>query len=249
MRCVQLSQERWIWLFADDDILEPECVAASYREVEMTKARFDVYRFNTQTINGESKIVETNAPHPKEETGWDFIKGRLRGQRASSMQEVVFSRRAYQANNGFAHFPAAWASDDAFTMQAGASQIRTIAAPRVRWRQSGVNISSASSYQLIAARFYAITAFARWLLDQHQCSTEGNRPNRAEILELLQLWINDRIWLDAPGYILFRPALRICRFMEGTWRGTGVRKFFEFQRRNVRHFSRKLRRRVVSAHA
>jgi len=49
-RCIELSTEPWIWLFADDDVMEKGCVDCFYRGLEETRGAYDVYRFNTLTI-------------------------------------------------------------------------------------------------------------------------------------------------------------------------------------------------------
>ena len=36
-RCIGLSSEPWIWLFSDDDVMEPGCVAAFYAALEETR--------------------------------------------------------------------------------------------------------------------------------------------------------------------------------------------------------------------
>ena len=50
-RCIALSTEPWVWLFADDDVMAPDCVASFYRELERGIPA-DVLRFDTEVIDG-----------------------------------------------------------------------------------------------------------------------------------------------------------------------------------------------------
>src|ERR1039457_4715108 len=64
-RCVRLSQEPWVWLFSDDDVMEPDCVASFYRTLAATNGEFDVYRFNTLVIGENDQPLRLNPPHPE----------------------------------------------------------------------------------------------------------------------------------------------------------------------------------------
>lgn len=51
-RCIALSKnEKWLWLFSDDDIADPSCVENFYKILDQNQDRFDVYRFNTCVID------------------------------------------------------------------------------------------------------------------------------------------------------------------------------------------------------
>src|ERR1700733_4289836 len=65
-RCIELSREPWVWLFADDDMMEPNCVASFYKTLEVSSA-FDVYRFNTIVVDGKNCPIRLNPPHPEQE--------------------------------------------------------------------------------------------------------------------------------------------------------------------------------------
>ena len=56
-RCIALSKnEKWIWLFSDDDVMEPNCVASFYKAIKETSSYYDVYHFNVNIIDEHSKV-------------------------------------------------------------------------------------------------------------------------------------------------------------------------------------------------
>ena len=140
-RCVALSSEPWVWLFADDDLMTPECVASFYRELENI-GRTELLRFDTDTIDAEGNTIAVNTSHPPEESGVDFIFERLKGCRSSYVVEYIFRRETFDRNQGFANYPAAWCADDVSWFQfSDGGVIRTLENGRVQWRASGQNIS------------------------------------------------------------------------------------------------------------
>ena len=59
-RCIDLVQEEeWIWLFSDDDIMEPECVENFYKTIK-TQPDFDLLHFNVSKIDSKNNIIENN---------------------------------------------------------------------------------------------------------------------------------------------------------------------------------------------
>ena len=49
-RCIAMSREEpYIWLFSDDDVMEPSCVEELLRQIEKTEGYYDVYHFNVDT--------------------------------------------------------------------------------------------------------------------------------------------------------------------------------------------------------
>jgi glycosyltransferase involved in cell wall biosynthesis len=81
-RCIALSTEPWVWLFSDDDVMEPDCVASFYRTLAATHGGFNVYRFNTLVIDEDDQPLRLNPPHPEVESGMQFLYFLLRGLRS-----------------------------------------------------------------------------------------------------------------------------------------------------------------------
>jgi glycosyltransferase involved in cell wall biosynthesis len=162
-RCVEHISERWVWLFSDDDEMEPTCVEALWREIVTTDGGFDLYRFNSRCIDKQSQVIAVNEPYPVEEWGKDFLLVRLLEQRASYAQELVFSRAAWKNAGGFPDYPMAWAADDAFIARMGKDKpIRLVPGPRILWRQSGTNITSVTSTAMLSRKIQASRMFIEW---------------------------------------------------------------------------------------
>ena len=198
-RCIDISSEPWIWVFCDDDIMEPECVDMFYETIEHEKAKFQVLRFNTLTIDDDSQIIAINPPHPLTESGGQFIYHRLRYERASYVSEYIFSRKSYLKNEGIIDFPMAYCSDDAswiaFSEESG---ILTIQGANVYWRRSSENICpSGAKYQ--AERIEAAFLFINWLNDVIKSSGTGHQHITREIIrELSKSWFLRQVRGVAP---------------------------------------------------
>ncbi len=164
-RCLKLTSEPWLWIFADDDFLEPGCVAAFYAELEKSAGQHDAYRFNTvieKTSGAPGETAVERPQHPELQSGRDFLCDQLRGQHNCNMQEIIFSRAAWE-RTGIPDFPLAWFADDAFIANLGGERpLRTIAAPRIHWRLSRENISGSNSLTVVRQKFRAAAQFVHW---------------------------------------------------------------------------------------
>ncbi|MBD1393295.1 glycosyltransferase family 2 protein [Mucilaginibacter glaciei] len=165
-RCIDLvnNHEEWLWLFSDDDIADPDCVARFYTALGQNGDRFDIYRFNTVTIDGVGNIVQPNATGPKEESGEQMAYHLLRGERGNSMPDHIFSRAIYDYCGGFVETDFAqgadWATSVLFAQQKG---ICIIPQAKVYWRKSGVNISSVAAINE-GAMIKGHLQFISWML-------------------------------------------------------------------------------------
>jgi len=240
-RCLGLTTEPWIWLFSDDDLMDPGCVAAFYAELEQSGGRHEGYRFNTVWLHDARQTRDASAPHPAEEGGADFLTARLRGARRSTFQELIFSRAAWLAAGGIPQFPLAWASDDAFIATLGArSPIRSIPGPRVTWRWSQENISGSSSAAMFRTKLLASEEFIRWaiaFLDQHPPA--AGRLSRPELLRLTEHWFFNGFVHHAWRFLDWDNCREIERFAREVWgrpRGAGWARAL---RANASHFGRK----------
>lgn len=171
-RCVELACTKYVWLFSDDDIMDPTCVESFLNEL-VRNPGYRVFRFNTRVDNLETGVIEDNPMHPPLENGMEFLIAKISGQRNSYMPEYLFAKDAFDENNrSFVRFPFAWNSDDAsWGLFAGNSRIRTIAGPRVTWRLGGGNISSDtgnSVWKAAADLEFSIWAHARFGISRLQ---------------------------------------------------------------------------------
>jgi glycosyltransferase involved in cell wall biosynthesis len=162
-RCIRLSGEPWVWLFADDDTTDSGCVEA-WRDVRSNPSTCpDVFRFNTRTIGAAGEILSWNPPHPEWESAIHFAYHRLSLNRRSYACEYVFSREAFENLGGMVELPLAWCSDDASWISMGRKTgIRTVHGPCVNWRFSGSNLSSVNR-KTRQVKVDALIAYGAWL--------------------------------------------------------------------------------------
>ncbi len=240
-RSLGLTTEPWLWLFSDDDLLDPGCVAAFYAELEQSGGRHELYRFNTVWLNDARQTRDASAPHPAEEGGADFLTARLRGTRRSTFQELIFSRAAWLAAGGIPQFPLAWASDNAFIATLGARcPIRCIPGPRVTWRWSRENISGSSSAATFRIKLLASEEFVRWaiaFLEQHPPA--AGRLSRLELQRLTEHWFFNCFVRHAWRFLDWDNGREIERFAREVWgrpRGAGWARAL---RANASHLGRK----------
>lgn len=210
-RCVDMSCEPWVWLFCDDDVMDVTCVEYFYNMLESDAQHFDLYRFDTQVINGQGDLVSETTNHPVIETSMEFCVRRLTGKTASFVTEYIFSRQRYLDTDGFVSLPLAWASDDATWIKFGAiSGIKKISGPLVYWRYSGLNITASDARRKeklrACVRFlnfiddsfmknidhdtvYDKNTFSRykkqWLHYQRTCALKFNKPHEKLTSQLI----------------------------------------------------------------
>ena len=163
-RSVECSSEPWVWLFSDDDVMAPGCVAAFHDALEdgTLSEAVQVVRFNTVEIDEQGIITRLNPPHPSWEGSFEFIYHRLTFQRRSYAPEYIFRRTAFAAHQGFVDLPFALGSDDAsWVLFTGTSPICSLEAAKVHWRLSTVNTSLIHG-ELRVAKLLAFCDFAAW---------------------------------------------------------------------------------------
>lgn len=143
-RCIAMSKdEKWIWLFSDDDIAERDCTSAFFDTLSSTHASSDIYDFNITVIDKDDQIIHELPENEIEQDAMAVALDILNGKRASCMPSNIFNRDTYSRSNGLVNFPfgqsSDWATSIKFSQRSG---IRGIQGPRVRWRNSGNNLTS-----------------------------------------------------------------------------------------------------------
>lgn len=166
-RCIQMSHEPWIWLFSDDDSMDPTCVEAFYDALENTDGQHDIYHFNTIMIDKYGHDLLCSKPFPTEVSSAEYFKMLMQGGYFTFAVEYIFRRQAYFDSGGFVPMDLAWGSDSATWLRLAIDRkIYTIKSAYVKWRFSGDNISSIRSDTLIAERkILADLHFVQWALN------------------------------------------------------------------------------------
>ena len=162
-RCVELSSEDWVWLFSDDDLMQPDCIDAF---LKTSRKGLDLFHFNVDVIDGDGRIVES-CDFPRRLSASRFVRGRLLKGLRSYAVEYVFRRSAFEAAGGFVAFDLAWNSDDASWLNiAAGSSVLTIDGPRVQWRRSCSNISSTIDSATVRRKLEANLLYLAWLRER-----------------------------------------------------------------------------------
>jgi hypothetical protein len=218
-RCVALSTEPWVWLFSDDDVMGPDCVAAIHAELEKDRGSH-VLRFDTEVIDRTGRTLSANPAHPATETGIDFLYARLRGERNSYVVEYVFRRQAFERAGGFPDYPVAWCSDDVawYTFSEGGA-IRTLPTGKIRWRASGVNITDAKRKNQ-REKLEAGERFLAFVRDQVAPHDPRGSRTQSDWRDACERWWIDQVRYLMPMGAALWPTVR--RSAEGVWRRTGV---------------------------
>jgi glycosyltransferase involved in cell wall biosynthesis len=216
-RCVRMTDEPWVWLFSDDDLMEPGCVAAVLDAIRTEGDRFELFHFGVTVIDAAGDVVLRQPDFPPVLSAHAFAGARLRFELASYAPDYVFARSAFDRIGGFVDFPLAWCSDDAtWIAMAGRKGIRTLEGPRVRWRLSGQNISSHSNAS-VRRKFAALIAFLLWLDAYLLSDQESGHAHRAAVMAHSPSWLfrqmatmRGRFW-PGPGW---QVAWRLRRLPE-----------------------------------
>ena len=177
-RCIALTgDEPWLWLFSDDDLADPDCVAAFHHHLDAGEDPARLLRFDLAVIDDAGAVIEIPEAHPEHETAPELMAAMLSPTRRKwRAPDHVFARSIYDEAGGFVPLPRALCSDTAtwirFARPGGVRQLR---GPRVRWRQhpaglsSGHRASSRDDARFAANRaawLRAIAGFCAW------CRTE-----------------------------------------------------------------------------
>lgn len=162
-RCIEMTnKEPWIWLFSDDDTMDPTCVERFYAKVQTGRAKLDLYHFDVSIINAENEIIYyTNFPELVD-SEYLFIN-KIKGTINLFAVEFIFSREVYLRCHGFQNFDMAWGSDIATWLKFGLSGIKTISGPRVNWRSSGENITTQISREVLDRKMSADFSYLLWV--------------------------------------------------------------------------------------
>lgn len=230
-RSVRLSTEPWVWLFSDDDIMEPGCVQRVLDAIRSEGDQFDLFHFNVTAIDAQGAVLRQEPEFPPVIAAEQFAAARLRFELASYAPDYVFSRAAFERIGGYVPFPLAWCSDDATWISlAGKRGIRTLDGPKVHWRLSGQNISS-SSPKLVSRKFDAMVGYLVWLHEHFPSrAREAGDASQIDLMRHTPSWLYrqmailgvrfwpGRVWQVAwrlrhlPHHGFFRDLFRTIQF-------------------------------------
>lgn len=169
-RCIEMSQgEPYIWLFSDDDIMEPRCVESFLSLPEEIRNKYIVH-FNIHQIDEKGTIEKTPPLYPQTLAAKEYLDKKLfKPYLISYVVEFVFPRWVYEKAGGFQNFDMAWGSDFITWIKfANICQgIYTIDGKdtRVRWRSSSENISPTKSHDVLIRKLMSQIDYTAYLVD------------------------------------------------------------------------------------
>lgn len=185
-RCIAMStEEPYIWLFSDDDEMEPQCVASFLNEIRTTCDFYDIYHFDVKIINNNNEVIKDHNSYPQNLDCIGFYKGKLRSRFPSLVVENIFTREIYNKSKGFKNFDLAWGSDTAtWTIFSADKGFYTIQDAKVLWRNSDQNITPDFSPEIVKRKVKSLNEFLKWGLEFFKCR------NKNVFLTNLRAYIN-----------------------------------------------------------
>ena len=189
-RCVTMSQgEPYIWLFSDDDVMEPNCVEALLRQVDETNGFYDVYHFNVDIINERGAFETKKQDYPAELSAYRLYCGKNSGKLSAFVVENVFSRKVYKRFGGFMKYDLAWGSDVAtWVVFSGRKGMCTVPHARVGWRESSLNITPDMSRQVAERKLRADMEMLNWAYRYFGDKPDIYATNRAFFVYKIHLY-------------------------------------------------------------
>ncbi len=180
-RCIAMSgDEPYIWLFSDDDVMEPNCVEELLQQIKNTEGAYDLYHFNVDIIDEQGLLIGRKQDYPTVLTAYQFYRGKYAGRFSSFAVDNVFSRRAYEQCQGFVKFDLAWCSDVATWIKfCGEKGMCSVPHARVKWRESSQNITPNNSHPIAERKLDAEEAFLEWAYRYFRREPDIYAVNRA----------------------------------------------------------------------
>ena len=183
-RCIAMSQEEpYIWLFSDDDVMEPNCVEQLLKQIEHTKGAYDLYHFDSYRIDENGKFELLRKPYPSILSSYDFYKGKMLGKYDSYVVENVFSRHIYEQSGGFKNFDLAWGSDVAtWCIFSNDKGMCSVSGALIGWRRSSQNITPKKTRETAERKLIADCAFLCWAYRFYHHETDIWLVNRTRFV-------------------------------------------------------------------
>lgn len=187
-RCIAMSQnEPYIWLFSDDDVMEPNCVEALLKQIGETKGAYDLYHFDVNEINDEGRVTKFLPEYPQVLGAYDFYRGKTSGRYRSYVVENVFSRRVYEQSGGFKNLDLAWGSDVAtWCIFCGHKGMYKVPGAKVCWRRSAENITPNTSGSIAERKMTANCKLLAWAYDYFGNNEIVWKHNRSAFIRVVR---------------------------------------------------------------
>ncbi|MBJ7880582.1 glycosyltransferase [Gelidibacter salicanalis] len=164
-RCIEMTtDERWIMVLGDDDVLDVNVVQLWYQNFNTFNKHSNVIRFATRMIYEKNQTISKLYIHPEWEYSECSYHRKLKFATRSSLSEYIFLKESW-ATHKFYDYPLAWHSDDRAWLEFSEDlPIYTINEGVVYIRDSNVSISGKQDN--IHVKRTASAMFYKFLVDQ-----------------------------------------------------------------------------------
>lgn len=154
-RCFDMVRnEKWIWLFSDDDLMDARCIE-NFRKSQSSNPDIRLFRWNTVKFVQDTPLKVNYMPEKFSLP--DFLQMKFNYAIETYAVEFIMNRALLGQAGRFPCFPLGWCSDDLFWIRLLThSDAITIPESPVFWRFSNHNISgklntSITAYQKLDA--------------------------------------------------------------------------------------------------
>lgn len=212
-RCIELtSNEEYIWLFSDDDIMDKNCVKRFYESLE-DKTNPELFHFDIELIDDQNNGQIKSLPTFKNNLlAGEFLQLKLTGKIISFVVEFIFSRNLYKSVGGFHKFDLAWGSDFITWLKMSANTKKGIITIKgeqckVKWRKSNENISPQKNKDIIIRKIRSLINNAKVIK-----SELTHNPDKYSPLKISFRWWRfplGEIWRNRKT-LSFTEQLRLC---------------------------------------
>ena len=196
-RCVDMNHgEKWLWLFSDDDVMEPNCVEVFYKYIQQ-KPNAKFLHYNIKPIDGEGNIIATPTLFPEYLSAKQYLDGKLSigsDVYISFVVEFIVHRDVFYSTGRFQNYALAWGSDMVSWVKFAdaAGGIYTLPNACVRWRSSGLNISTDERPDTVYRKLSSVISYMQWILHFSQKRGYG-RPYHYSKFALGEIMRNRKI--------------------------------------------------------
>lgn len=176
-RCVDMTQgEEWLWLFSDDDIMEPGCVESFYKTIKKNP-KSGLIHFNIKRLDDSTGKITKLPIFPESCSAKYYLDEKLKGHLISFVVEFVVRRDIFFDGGRFENFDLAWGSDFISWVKFAdiAGGIDTCKNDCVIWRKSNENISPDKTSPILIRKINSLIENSRWLADFSKSKGYGNR--------------------------------------------------------------------------
>lgn len=184
-RCIALSSnEEWIMILGDDDVLSAKVVESFYDNLpEIQTERINAVRFATQIIDENGTEITEVFHHPIREKTTEFLIKKFSKETRSSLSEYIFNKKVL-VEKSFRNFPLAWHSDDmAFLEFSNFGNCYSINDSIMFVRTSTINITGDTSFNNLKNK--ATFEFCAILFDEY--SNMFSNEQKRVILKKLEM--------------------------------------------------------------